>query len=195
MMDLLYPQDAYKHLQHLLGLQEKPHQPLVIISSRGTQTPLINLPTPPCYFLALITHVIASTHHPLAATHVQDLAIKFPWLRDVAVYCHFAISTFPVEIVIKSSAFILEYLLQLPIKSASLAQRKVSMVPFVDSITVVLPGELVGRHCCQQTSSYISGSMSHGVMASDVECPFGGHISTKITRKSRKDITKSVVKI
>ncbi|GKA06761.1 hypothetical protein Tco_0685985 [Tanacetum coccineum] len=38
-------------------------------------------------------------------------------LRDVAVYYHFAISTFPVEIVIKSSAFILEYLLQLPIKS------------------------------------------------------------------------------
>ncbi|GKC76400.1 hypothetical protein Tco_1127174, partial [Tanacetum coccineum] len=37
-------------------------------------------------------------------------------LRDVAVYYHFAISTFPVEIVIKSSAFILEYLLQLPIK-------------------------------------------------------------------------------
>ncbi|GKC55029.1 hypothetical protein Tco_1077774, partial [Tanacetum coccineum] len=37
-------------------------------------------------------------------------------LRDVAVYYHSAISTFPVEIVIKSSAFILEYLLQLPIK-------------------------------------------------------------------------------
>ncbi|GJY56721.1 retrovirus-related pol polyprotein from transposon TNT 1-94 [Tanacetum coccineum] len=37
-------------------------------------------------------------------------------LRDVAVYYHFAISTFPVEIAIKSSAFILEYLLQLPIK-------------------------------------------------------------------------------
>ncbi|GJZ46963.1 hypothetical protein Tco_0600795 [Tanacetum coccineum] len=37
-------------------------------------------------------------------------------LRDVAVYYHFSISTFPVEIVIKSSAFILEYLLQLPIK-------------------------------------------------------------------------------
>ncbi|GJW95583.1 retrovirus-related pol polyprotein from transposon TNT 1-94 [Tanacetum coccineum] len=36
-------------------------------------------------------------------------------LRDVAVYYHFAISTFPVKIVIKSSAFILEYLLQLPI--------------------------------------------------------------------------------
>ncbi|GJW74650.1 probable aspartyl aminopeptidase [Tanacetum coccineum] len=38
-----------------------------------------------------------------------------PRLRDVAVYYHFAISTFPVKIVIRSSAFILEYLLQLPI--------------------------------------------------------------------------------
>ncbi|GJU69281.1 hypothetical protein Tco_1255540, partial [Tanacetum coccineum] len=37
-------------------------------------------------------------------------------LRDVAVYYHFAISTFPVKIVIKSSAFILEYLLQLHIQ-------------------------------------------------------------------------------
>ncbi|GJS91359.1 hypothetical protein Tco_0773995 [Tanacetum coccineum] len=37
-------------------------------------------------------------------------------LRDVAVYYHFAISTFPVKIVIRSSAFILEYLLQLPIR-------------------------------------------------------------------------------
>ncbi|GJU67951.1 putative ribonuclease H-like domain-containing protein, partial [Tanacetum coccineum] len=37
-------------------------------------------------------------------------------LLDVSVYYHFAISTFPVEIVINSSAFILEYLLQLPIK-------------------------------------------------------------------------------
>ncbi|GJR80067.1 hypothetical protein Tco_0150852, partial [Tanacetum coccineum] len=40
-------------------------------------------------------------------------------LRDVAVYYHFAISTFPVKIVIKSSAFILEYLLQLPISRDS----------------------------------------------------------------------------
>ncbi|GJV81693.1 putative reverse transcriptase domain-containing protein [Tanacetum coccineum] len=39
----------------------------------------------------------------------------FMTLRDVAVYYHFAISTFPVKIVIRSSAFILEYLLQLPI--------------------------------------------------------------------------------
>ncbi|GJT87683.1 hypothetical protein Tco_1069400 [Tanacetum coccineum] len=37
-------------------------------------------------------------------------------LCDVAVYYHFAISTFPVKIVIRSSAFILEYLLQLPIR-------------------------------------------------------------------------------
>ncbi|GJX54201.1 retrovirus-related pol polyprotein from transposon TNT 1-94, partial [Tanacetum coccineum] len=42
-------------------------------------------------------------------------------LRDVAVYYHFAISTFPVKIVIKSTAFILEYLLQLPIRLASAA--------------------------------------------------------------------------
>ncbi|GJZ61183.1 putative reverse transcriptase, RNA-dependent DNA polymerase [Tanacetum coccineum] len=38
------------------------------------------------------------------------------WLRDVAVYYHFAISTFPVKIVRRSSAFILGYLLQLPIR-------------------------------------------------------------------------------
>nr|GEW62202.1 Gag-Pol polyprotein [Tanacetum cinerariifolium] len=38
------------------------------------------------------------------------------WLHDMAVYYHFAISTFPVKIVIRSSAFILEYLLQLPIR-------------------------------------------------------------------------------
>nr|GEV79897.1 reverse transcriptase domain-containing protein [Tanacetum cinerariifolium] len=39
-----------------------------------------------------------------------------PRLRDVAVYYHFAISTFSVKIVIRSSAFILEYLLQLHIR-------------------------------------------------------------------------------
>ncbi|GJS62778.1 putative ribonuclease H-like domain-containing protein [Tanacetum coccineum] len=39
-----------------------------------------------------------------------------PKLRDVAVYYHFVISTFPVKIAIRSSAFILEYLLQLPIR-------------------------------------------------------------------------------
>ncbi|GKA36467.1 hypothetical protein Tco_0722958 [Tanacetum coccineum] len=38
-------------------------------------------------------------------------------LLDVAVYYHFPISTFSVKIVIKSSAFILEYLLQLPIST------------------------------------------------------------------------------
>ncbi|GKA02679.1 retrovirus-related pol polyprotein from transposon TNT 1-94 [Tanacetum coccineum] len=38
-------------------------------------------------------------------------------LRDVAVYYHFAISTFPVKIMIKSSSFILEYLLQLHIQT------------------------------------------------------------------------------
>ncbi|GJR06829.1 hypothetical protein Tco_0529813 [Tanacetum coccineum] len=45
-------------------------------------------------------------------------------LRDVAVYYHFAISTFPVEIVIKSSAFILEYLLQLPIKGLIMERQQ-----------------------------------------------------------------------
>ncbi|GJW00100.1 MAK10-like protein [Tanacetum coccineum] len=44
-------------------------------------------------------------------------------LRDMAVYYHFAISTFPVEIVIKLSAFILEYLLQLPIKNIRLLEE------------------------------------------------------------------------
>ncbi|GKB86295.1 ATP-dependent DNA helicase PIF1-like protein [Tanacetum coccineum] len=42
-------------------------------------------------------------------------------LRDVAVYYHFAISTFPVKIVIRSSAFIVEYLLQLPIRNHFIA--------------------------------------------------------------------------
>nr|GFB29973.1 hypothetical protein [Tanacetum cinerariifolium] len=41
-------------------------------------------------------------------------------LRDMAVYYHFAISTFPVKIVIRSSAFILEDLLQLPISGNNL---------------------------------------------------------------------------
>ncbi|GJR39461.1 hypothetical protein Tco_1215145 [Tanacetum coccineum] len=45
-------------------------------------------------------------------------------LRDVVVYYHFAISTFPVKIVIKSSAFILEYLLQLPISTDDIVQIK-----------------------------------------------------------------------
>nr|GEY62229.1 reverse transcriptase domain-containing protein [Tanacetum cinerariifolium] len=40
-------------------------------------------------------------------------------LRDVAVYYHFAISTFPVKIVIRSPAFILKCLLQLPIRMMS----------------------------------------------------------------------------
>nr|GEY01091.1 reverse transcriptase domain-containing protein [Tanacetum cinerariifolium] len=39
-------------------------------------------------------------------------------LRDVTIYYRFAVSTFPVKIVIRSSAFILEYLLQLPISIA-----------------------------------------------------------------------------
>ncbi|GJW10720.1 hypothetical protein Tco_1576547 [Tanacetum coccineum] len=47
-------------------------------------------------------------------------------LRNVAVYYHFAISTFPVEIVIKWLAFILEYLLQLPIKVRNV--RRVNQV-------------------------------------------------------------------
>nr|GEX13776.1 RNA-directed DNA polymerase, eukaryota, reverse transcriptase zinc-binding domain protein [Tanacetum cinerariifolium] len=46
-------------------------------------------------------------------------------LRDVTVYYHFAVSTFPVKIVIRSSAFILEYLLQLPI-----SQRDSLETPF-----------------------------------------------------------------
>ncbi|GKC40736.1 hypothetical protein Tco_1053120, partial [Tanacetum coccineum] len=40
-------------------------------------------------------------------------------LRDVAVYYHFAISTFPVKIVIRSSAFILKYILHLPMRLLS----------------------------------------------------------------------------
>ncbi|GJR16982.1 hypothetical protein Tco_0965509 [Tanacetum coccineum] len=55
-----------------------------------------------------------------AGNPIKEILIKFNLpnhrLRDVAVYYHFAISTFPVKIVIRSSAFILEYLLQLPIR-------------------------------------------------------------------------------
>ncbi|GJV94269.1 hypothetical protein Tco_1545846 [Tanacetum coccineum] len=39
----------------------------------------------------------------------RDLAVSSVRLRDVAVYYHFAISTFPVKIVIRSSAFISEF--------------------------------------------------------------------------------------
>ncbi|GJU52044.1 hypothetical protein Tco_1221599 [Tanacetum coccineum] len=54
---------------------------------------------------------------PLEGLQVDDNSILLKsLLRDVAVYYHFAISTFPVEIVIRSSAFILEYLLQLHIQ-------------------------------------------------------------------------------
>ncbi|GJU41869.1 reverse transcriptase domain-containing protein [Tanacetum coccineum] len=49
---------------------------------------------------------------------VSDIIPKGMTLRDVAVYYHFAISTFPVKIVIRSSAFISEYLLHLPIRYA-----------------------------------------------------------------------------
>nr|GEX97773.1 reverse transcriptase domain-containing protein [Tanacetum cinerariifolium] len=38
-------------------------------------------------------------------------------LYDVTVYYHLTVSTFPVKIVIRSSAFILEYLLHLPIRN------------------------------------------------------------------------------
>nr|GEW97073.1 hypothetical protein [Tanacetum cinerariifolium] len=40
-------------------------------------------------------------------------------LHDVTVYYRFTVSTFPVKIVIRSSAFVLEYLLQLPIRLSS----------------------------------------------------------------------------
>ncbi|GJS99568.1 hypothetical protein Tco_0820738 [Tanacetum coccineum] len=46
-------------------------------------------------------------------TWEEELYAKFSKLHDVAVYYHFSISTFPLEIVIKSSSFIL---LLLPIK-------------------------------------------------------------------------------
>ncbi|GJT24741.1 hypothetical protein Tco_0894678 [Tanacetum coccineum] len=45
-------------------------------------------------------------------------------LHDVAIYYHFAISTFPVKNVLRSSAFILEYLLQLPIRLAREKAKK-----------------------------------------------------------------------
>nr|GEY12273.1 reverse transcriptase zinc-binding domain-containing protein [Tanacetum cinerariifolium] len=51
----------------------------------------------------------------------EDLETIYIELRDVTVYYRFAISTFPVKIMIRSSAFILEYLLQLPIRLASAA--------------------------------------------------------------------------
>ncbi|GKB04916.1 hypothetical protein Tco_0833111 [Tanacetum coccineum] len=62
------------------------------------------------------------TTSPSSCSKFPNQISKHPWpprLRNVAVYYHFAISTFPVEIVIRSSAFILEYLLQLPIRVMS----------------------------------------------------------------------------
>ncbi|GJX71755.1 hypothetical protein Tco_0308926 [Tanacetum coccineum] len=57
-----------------------------------------------------------ASHVGQVCAGIVRFSLQLSRLRDVAVYYHFAISTFPVEIVIKSSAFILEYLLQLPIK-------------------------------------------------------------------------------
>ncbi|GJY93610.1 hypothetical protein Tco_0509392 [Tanacetum coccineum] len=62
-------------------------------------------------------------------------------LRDVAVYYHFAISTFPVKIVIWSSAFILEYLLHLPISPATLVAAG---VPCIANKSIVYSKALVG---------------------------------------------------
>ncbi|GJR68466.1 hypothetical protein Tco_0014531 [Tanacetum coccineum] len=51
-------------------------------------------------------------------------------LRDVVVYYHFAMSTFPVKIVIRPSAFILEYLLQLPIREEMVVlMRNFNVIP------------------------------------------------------------------
>nr|GEU77711.1 putative reverse transcriptase domain-containing protein [Tanacetum cinerariifolium] len=52
---------------------------------------------------------VARTPYRLAPSEMQEL-------HDVVVYYHFAISTFPIKVVIRLSAFILEYLLQLPIR-------------------------------------------------------------------------------
>ncbi|GJZ97908.1 hypothetical protein Tco_0670361 [Tanacetum coccineum] len=51
--------------------------------------------------------------------------------REVSVYYHFAISTFPVKIVIRSSAFILEYLLQLPISRIESSERFYEVVAYL----------------------------------------------------------------
>nr|GEY88511.1 hypothetical protein [Tanacetum cinerariifolium] len=61
---------------------------------------------------------IKSWAAPTTPTEVRQflgLAGYYRRLHDVTDYYHFAISTFLVKIVIRSSAFILEYLLQLPI--------------------------------------------------------------------------------
>ncbi|GJS81776.1 hypothetical protein Tco_0748317 [Tanacetum coccineum] len=65
----------------------------------------------------LITFV-GSVHYITQDCALLDVRIATK-LRDVAVYYHFAISTFLVKIVLKSTTFILEYLLQLPIRLAS----------------------------------------------------------------------------
>ncbi|GJU62287.1 hypothetical protein Tco_1244122 [Tanacetum coccineum] len=70
----------------------------------------------------LLSSLSISLFHDMIAFHHLKLLLLYQLLlRDVAVYYHFAISTFPVKIVIRSSAFILEYLLQLPIRFASAA--------------------------------------------------------------------------
>ncbi|GJY92167.1 putative reverse transcriptase domain-containing protein [Tanacetum coccineum] len=65
-----------------------------------------------------------------------------PMLRDVAVYYHFAISIFPVKIVIRSSAFILEYLLQLPISSASIPVEAENWIAHIEKIFEVFEDAL-----------------------------------------------------
>ncbi|GJX28027.1 putative reverse transcriptase domain-containing protein [Tanacetum coccineum] len=62
-----------------------------------------------------------------------------PRLRDVAVYYHFAISTFPVKIVIRSSAFISEYLLHLPIRLLSASSGSSSLISSKNSTVNMIP--------------------------------------------------------
>nr|GEX19879.1 hypothetical protein [Tanacetum cinerariifolium] len=60
-------------------------------------------------------------------------------LCDVTIYYRFTVSTFPVKIVIRSSAFILEYLSQLPIRTGEI--HKISFVTKED-ISKTLPCQL-----------------------------------------------------
>ncbi|GKB17113.1 ribonuclease H-like domain-containing protein [Tanacetum coccineum] len=86
-----------------------------------------------------ITQVLSESEEILLAVIKRcNLGNK---LCDVAVYYHLVISTFPVKIVIKSSAFILEYLLQPPIRKPALGFMK----PFGCPVTILNTIDHLGK--------------------------------------------------
>ncbi|GJZ71762.1 putative ribonuclease H-like domain-containing protein [Tanacetum coccineum] len=114
-----------------------PNYPLIsYLSGRGIK-PLGSEPVPRTYEVQMLVR-----HSSLDILHdyVQSGAAE-AWLCDVAVYYHLVISTFPVKIVIKSSAFILEYLLQPPIRKPALCFMK----PFGCPVTILNTIDHLGK--------------------------------------------------